>query len=121
MPPKTAQKSAPETAFKPLNPNGSQPAATSETKAFTPVRGQNPTQVYQPVRPAAADTKATEGTTKWKPVSPDSAKAPQPSVTEKAPEKASTAAGQPASDAAAPRRVRRTERNKNLYDQNKKA
>ena len=121
LPPKPTQKSSPETTFKPLVSNGSQPAATGETKAFTPMRGQNPTQVYQPVRPAAANTKVTEGTAQWKPVSTASAKAPQPPVSEKAPEKASTAAGQPASDAAAPRRVRRTERNKNLYDQNKKA
>ena len=122
LPPKPVQKNGPETVFKPLVPNGKRPPAASETKAFTPVRGENPTQVYQPVRPAAADTKIPDSTAQWKAVSAPAAKPAQTPVTEKAPEQASAAPGQTASASAAPqRRVRRTERHKDLYDQNDKA
>ena len=118
LPPKpAAQKPAQDASrFKPVSSTAKQPSPTGETQTFTPVRGNHPTQVYQPIRPAATETKIPDSTDQWKPVqSAAPAMVEKGSVPHDAPVKAS------APEAAPKPRVRRTERHKDMYDQNDKA
>ncbi len=119
LPPKpAAQKPGPDGGampFKPLSPKDSHPSASGETKNFVPLRGQNPTQVYQRPQPAGKETSASSGTTQWKPI-PTESVSPAPAPVKKPEQTAAT------SDPAVPRqRVRRTERHKDMYDKNGKA
>ena len=118
LPPKPAtQKPAQDAShFKPIQSTAKQPSPTGETQTFTPVRGNNPTQVYQPVRPAAADTKIPDSTAQWKPVRPAA-----PFTAEKGPDPLDTPVKASAPESAPKPRVRRTERYKDMYDQNNKA
>ena len=118
LPPKpAAQKPAQDASrIKPVSSTAKQPGPTGETQTFTPVRGNHPTQVYQPIRPAATETKIPDSTAQWKPVqSAAPITAEKGSVPHDAPVKAS------APEAAPKPRVRRTERHKDMYDQNDKA
>ena len=111
--------------FKPLTSTAKQPAPTGETQTFKPVRGNNPTQVYQPIRPAVTETIIPDSTAQWKPVQQHTTAttAEKGATPLNPPVKASAAPeSAPASSDSAPKpRVRRTERNKDMYDQNNKA
>ena len=111
--------------FKPLTSTAKQPAPTGETQTFKPVRGNNLTQVYQPIRPAVTETKIPDSTAQWKPVQQHTTAttAEKGATPLNPPVKASAAPeSAPASSDSAPKpRVRRTERNKDMYDQNNKA
>lgn len=112
-------------AFKPLTPDSRRSETVGATKSFTPLRtqnsAQNPTQAYQPLRTAGSAPQATDNTAQWKAPAASSVK-PAQTATDKpapAPVKASEqpTASTDASAAAPRKRVRRTERHKDLYDQ----
>ena len=119
LPPKSASQKpgqGPDVlAFKPLIPSDKRPPEAGGTKNFVPIRGQNPTQVYQRPQPTAKETQPAGGTAQWKPISPDAEKSAS------APVKAPEQTAKPSDTATSQRRVRRTERNKDLYGPNDKA
>ena len=128
LPPKPAPKKPGQTAtsFRPIVPNAKQSAVSGETKTYPSRLSQNQTQVYQSRKPAETDTKPADGTANWKPVAgPEQTQAPTLVKTPErpaAPVSASEQSAAPADASAAPNhRVRRTERHKDLYDQNDQA
>ena len=126
LPPKpNKQASSQAVNFKPITPDAKRGAVSGETKTYAAKLSQNPTQVYQTRQPAATNPVPTDSTANWKPMN-GSAKAPA-STAAKVPEQpAAPAAPQQAAapadpSAVPPRRIRRTERHKDLYDRNDQA
>lgn len=128
LPPKPAAPKSSQAAvsFKPIVPNADQAAVSGETKTYPAKLSQGHTQVYQTHKPAATDAAPTDNTANWKPLAkPKTAQASSPEKLPERPASPVNAPEQPAvstDDSAAPhKRVRRTERHKDIYNQNDQA
>lgn len=124
MPPKPVWQNPNQGAgsSKPAVPGTNQTALSGETKTYPAKLSQNPTQVYQTRKPAAADAEPADGTANWKPLTRhDQTQASAPEKTPErpaAPVKASEQTAAPADGSVPRQRTRRTERHKDLYNNN---
>lgn len=126
-----------DAAFKPQTSGSTQPGVSGETKAYTPVRFQNPTQVYQPQRPMAKEAGLENSDSMAQQNASPAASQPKASVPAETPDAVkpvqapaaptvsqpvqTAATAMPSADVSPSHRVRRTERNKNLYNTSDKA
>ena len=122
LPPKRTGQNPAQAAFKPLMSDAKQPGVSGETKTYQTVSAGNPpTQVFEPIRSAPLSKRSIGlgDTSQWKPLNAPVQSAAQAPAAPKAAEPAATAPDQanaPAASEAAPRkRIRRTERYKDLY------